>query len=313
MKNLFHLLFTFIILVSFNSYSQVSSNDLNKQLEAYVNALRQGESTKYVNWKNEEDSTILKALNILKNTTKDSLSNVRRQGYQWVKMAYLSVDDNNLKIDLVDVYVKGLNDDNESVSASVVDGLQQFSVDHFSKESRMLMVSDLNPRPSYYSELVLALAYVNEKSAIPPMIDHIRFEFKEMEQMEKWNVHIALSRLGEKPALDYIVKKAKALPVNDDIIYEIYPSLAFTRQKKAVDILVEIVFSEEKNCSSPDPDSSQKVLCGYRVLEMIAPIIKDFPLEYDSASGDLDVEDYPKALKKARKWLKKNRDNYEII
>lgn len=313
MKNLFQFLFTLFLLSSFTSFSQESSNDLNSRLEANIDAIRNAESANTINWMNEDDKTITAAFSTLKSATEDSLSSIRRQAYQWVKMAYLSANNNNLKINLVDVYVKGLKDENESISANIVSGLQQFSDDHFSKESRRLMVSDLNPRPSYYSELVLALAYINEESAITPMIDHIRYEFKEMDQMEKWNVHIALSRLGEQPALDYVVKKAKALPVNDDVIYEIYPSLAFTRQKKAVDILVEKVFSENKNCSSPDPDSSEKINCAYRVLEMIAPIIKDFPLEYDSASGDLAVEDYPKALKTAIKWLKKNRENYEII
>ncbi|MGM0579812.1 MAG: hypothetical protein ACQETL_03980, partial [Bacteroidota bacterium] len=94
---------------------------------------------------------------------------------------------------------------------------------------------------------------------------------------------------------------------------DIYPTLAFTRQKAAVDVLVEQVFNDEQNCSSPDPDSNQKITCAYRILEIIAPIIQDFPIPVDEATGDLDTDDYEEALQQSREWLEANRIDYSIV
>jgi len=305
----------FILLLlsfGFDGVSQ-SSSELKTQLESKINSIRLGETVGSINWKNETDFSIKQTLSFLENATTDSLVEVRSRIYRWVKMAYLSVDDEKLKVSLSNIYVGGLRDENVSIASNVARGLQQIKVDHFSSSSREIMISSLNPRPAYYSDLVLSLAYIDEKSAINPLIDDIRYEFKSMDQMEKWNVHIALSRLGEKPALDYIVKKARAIEINDDVIYEIYPSLAFTRQKEALNILVEQLYNESKNCSSPDPNSSNKITCAFRIMEILAPVIADYPISYDPISQDLMVDDYRKALKEVRKWFEKHRVDYVIL
>jgi hypothetical protein len=47
-------------------------------------------------------------------------------------------------------------------------------------------------------------------------------------------------------------------------------------------------------------------------MEYFAPVIKNFPLKTDVA-GEIKTDDYTKALKKARKWLKKHREDYEMV
>ena len=127
---------------------------------------------------------------------------------------------------------------------------------------------------------------------------------------DRWTAQLALARLGDQEALATVLARAKQQPVNDDVVYELLPDLVYTRQKAAIDYLVTIVHSEEKNCQSADPEAEQRILCGYRVLELLAPVIQDFPLTVD-ASGDLAVRDYPKALEEARRWLKEHAD-YQI-
>ena len=51
--------------------------------------------------------------------------------------------------------------------------------------------------------------------------------------------------------------------------------------------------------------------CGYRIMEYLAPVIKDFPLKTD-ASGDVITKDYEHALMQVREWLKNKGEHYVI-
>jgi hypothetical protein len=49
------------------------------------------------------------------------------------------------------------------------------------------------------------------------------------------------------------------------------------------------------------------MICGYRMMEFLAPIIIDFPYGV-TASGDLNTGDYESALLITRDWLKNNQN-----
>ena len=69
--------------------------------------------------------------------------------------------------------------------------------------------------------------------------------------------------------------------------------------------------SDQTNCHSADNDNPTSILCGYRIMEQLAPVIKDYPLTLD-ASGDVKTNDYKKSLELIRNWLKQNKDIYII-
>ena len=52
-------------------------------------------------------------------------------------------------------------------------------------------------------------------------------------------------------------------------------------------------------------------MCAYRVMEYLAPIIKDFPLEVDR-DNELNIDDYEKGLLVCRSWFKQHINDYEI-
>ncbi|MHC1702725.1 MAG: hypothetical protein AB9846_02345 [Tenuifilaceae bacterium] len=129
---------------------------------------------------------------------------------------------------------------------------------------------------------------------------------------EIWASYKALARLGDKDALDYCIKKIVALPVSDEVIDAIYPDLIYIHKKEAFDVLIKALHSDEKLCTSNNPNAEGKILCGYRIMELLAPEIVDFPVKI-LPSGDIDSEDYNKSLKKVRKWFMKNGNNYTIM
>jgi len=75
--------------------------------------------------------------------------------------------------------------------------------------------------------------------------------------------------------------------------------------------MIEVLMSDLANCESADNDNPTAILCGYRVMEQLAPAIKNYPLTLD-ASGDVKTNDYKKSLALVRKWFQENKDIYII-
>jgi hypothetical protein len=131
----------------------------------------------------------------------------------------------------------------------------------------------------------------------------------------RWASILALSRMGDTSATVDMMRRIRSRPVNDDMVYELLPDILYTRQREPVHYAVDQLYSDEKNCMSADAETEVPVLCGYRIMELLAPVIAAYPLQL-SAYGDLDVDDYEKALKNVREWFSENqaytilKDNY---
>ena len=126
----------------------------------------------------------------------------------------------------------------------------------------------------------------------------------------RWAALLALSRMGDATASQDILKRVKKAGINDDVVYDLFPDLIYTRNKELFAYLIEVLHSDEKNCTSAGENVS-KIPCAYRVMEMLAPIIKDYPLTLD-ASGDVNTKDYAAALQTVRTWFKQH-PNYTIL
>jgi hypothetical protein len=76
--------------------------------------------------------------------------------------------------------------------------------------------------------------------------------------------------------------------------------------------LQRIIQSNEQNCLSANADNEESILCGYRVLEYIAPVMIDFPLPVDEF-GELEIDDYEAGLTEVREWLVEQDGEYELV
>ena len=121
---------------------------------------------------------------------------------------------------------------------------------------------------------------------------------------------LALARMGDNYALEDVLKRIRKLPVNDDVVYQVFPDLVYTRQRATFDVLLQALNSDETNCESANAEVERKIPCAYRVMEMLAPAIQSYPLKVDE-SGDIDTNDYTEALKTVRDWFRAN-GNYII-
>ena len=272
----------------------------------YLNAIRQNQhpTTPKQLWQDAEQHS--ETLATLQPYYTDTLPTIRAQAYYLTKQVGTNSQDAALRQSAVSQLITGLQDEASGNVGRVHGYLTTFRPADFTTSSRQTIANLLNQRPPHFSRLLRLVGSLGMTQQIATLHNLL----PELSGRDRWAARLALARLGDQEAIATVLSRAKQFPVNDDVVYELLPDLIYTRQKEAIDYLVTIVQSDEKNCEPADPDASENILCGYRVLELLAPVIQDFPLTID-ASGDLAVNDYPKALQQARRWLKEHID-YQI-
>ncbi len=237
----------------------------------------------------------------------DTFATVRAQTYFLTKQVGTNSQDEAIRQRAVDRLTAGLRDEDSGISGRMHSYLTEFSSADFSPAARQSVSDLLVQRPAHLSQLLRLVGTLNLQEQTPTL----RSLLPNLSARDRWAAQLALARLGDTEALATVLDRAQRYPVNDDVVYELLPDLIYIRQKDATDYLVTIVQSDEKNCESADPEATENIRCGYRVLELLAPVIQDFPLAVGE-SGDLAVDDYPQALQQARQWLKQHPD-YQII
>ena len=236
----------------------------------------------------------------------DTLLIVRQQAYYLTYRKGNNASALERKI-AVSRLVKGIPDTNGGLTGQLLDYLQSFSVSDFDKESRNRIAEQLKYVDTpHYDTLVLLAGFIGV--GYDRLLEF--YHNPDWSVRKKWNIALALARMGNEEQTAWCVQKAKSAPVNNSLINNVLPDLIYTRQKEAIDYCVELLFSDEKLCASPNPDLSERIPCAYRIIELLAPAIEDFPVKVDPSIG-LESDDYPKTLQTVREWFKNNSD-YKI-
>jgi hypothetical protein len=282
----------------------------SKQIDSYFILIREGKSgnvpvSTLFNPKKENDvlSSVIPYLN-------DSLNEVRYAAYSLVASLGQQSTSPTFRQRVISTLISGWRDTDSGINGLVGSALQQFNQSDFTdsvKDTLRALVQDI---PPYYDKLVklcASLGMVEQITIIQSQIQSNSIKSKS----DKWAAYLALCRMGTVEAMAYVMARVKKLGINDDVVYEVFPDLIYTRQREAISYVVESLYSDAKNCESPNPEISEAIPCTYRVMEYLAPVIKDFPFAID-ASGDLEVQDYKTALTQVRSWFS-THPNYEII
>ena len=238
----------------------------------------------------------------------DSVDLVRLKAFEITRNIGIQSSDSIIRIKSVNILINGCNDINTGISGRVTDYLTEFKVQDFNDEAKNKLLNIILTKPAQFKKLILLAGFIKPQN-FEDKINELLLSTQNISKPERWSIHLALARTGNINEVTYVVSKIKKLTVNNDVVVDIFPDLIYIRNKLAIDYLVEILNSDEKNCSSPDPEKDEKIICGYRVLEYLIPIIKNFPLKL-KPSGDIDYN-YEEAIHIARKWFSENSD-YEI-
>jgi hypothetical protein len=187
--------------------------------------------------------------------------------------------------------------------------LTEFKKNDFSKTDQDTLYVIFKRKSAHLNVLIRLMGYLEIQSSKNDLFN--LSQESNLGRKDRWAAILALARMNDQQAIDGILNRIQRMPVSDAVVYEVFPDLVYTRRLEAVSYLVEALNSDAKNCESANSDNPERIPCAYRIMEMLAPIIENYPLK-QNASGDIETNDYPVALQKVREWFKINK-GYKIL
>ena len=294
---LFSILFIFSM-----SISSIYANAISDYFERFRETGNADNSAR-VSIINNHSTTDL--LNALEKFYADSVVSIRRQAYHLTYMKGMQ-DTDNMQL-VVTRLAKGLSESDSGLRGSIIGYLQEFPLSAFNQQAKSLIVSHLNhPNSPHFDQLILLAGFVGIGQN-----ELLRLSMNEdLPVRRRWNISLALARMGSEDALQSVIERVRRAPINSGMVSFLLPDLVYTRQRVALDYAVELLFIDEKLCQTANPDLSGAILCAYPIIELIAPVIVDFPIQIDPRIG-IDTDDYEKMLETVRTWFLENPD-FEI-
>lgn len=255
-----------------------------------------------------EKNKLERVLPAIDQSLSDSLVIIRQLAYQSLDVLHQVFEREIEHQQILGLQFKGLEDEVTDIQVISLDNISKMDPSWFTVPQKNKLIQMLRGQVVNGEVLIELVGKLGDLSAISAIK---KYSQPGQSPKLRWAAYLALARLGDYSAIATINDKVRNLDVNSDVVYNIVPGLIYTQQKELYDYLVEELNSEKRNCEPADPDQTRPINCAYRILEMLAPKIEDFPIGV-SASGDLDTRNYKQALQVARDWFAAN-PNYKIV
>lgn len=301
------------LLISVHTASAQSASKFRKLMKKSVKEIQKSKGKKSVSAYIFKEYFTAIPEDILKELPKyetDSLTNVRRLVYELYYQ--VSRKSNNAQIRQKGVLhlVKACKDTKLDLRIGSAKKLKYYKKEDFSEEAKTQLITYLSENKDIYKNTVRLIGFLDMNEQISKLNDLLNDTTIKNESI-RWEVRVTLSRLGDEEQTAYCTNLARSKGVNDRIIHYLLQDLIYTRQIEAFNYLLDILYSEAKNCRPANPDLYTPIVCGYRIMEILAPAIKDFPFETYPGTSQLKAKDYDNALEDVRQWFRDNTD-YEI-
>ena len=306
---MFKINFSFFILfiVSIDIIGQSVSKDLAQAVslihqQKYINGI-----TPFQKYINSSPSQLIKESEPY---LTDTLPAVRCFAYELINASAKKSNDKNVRQTAVFDLIMASKDKGAGIPGNTGKYLQQFNKDDFNSKSQDSIAAIINRGNGFLESLILISGYLQLSNLSADL--HAVLSNKNQNDKTKWAAHLALARLDDSQEINYCINLLKNRLLNDAVVYNMIPGLIYTHQKAIYDYLITILNSNEKNCLSPNPDNGQQIICGYRMMEFLAPVIVGFPLQTIDGVNQIKTDNYDQALKTARSWFVEHKDNYII-
>jgi len=202
--------------------------------------------------------------------------------------------------------IKQLSSSGGAEVHTVIKQLKGLPITDFTEQDRLQIANRLKP-DQYHLQGVIELAgFLQLRDSLDGM------DPKHLSTESLKNAHaLALVRSGDQKLRETMLSNIMKMAVDDAYVHQVAPMLIYTRQRDCIDHVLLQILSDQPSCSPSDPETNGQIVCGYRLMELVAPVLQDFPYSV-SKSGSLKVENYREALLAVRKWIKTNQSSYRI-
>lgn len=302
------IIFLFAIILAIQiSYGQTMS-DYKKTLTKNINKVNKSKgkvSISIIQFRNYNKTFPKKVYKSLNKYEKDTLANIRIFVYEMYNdIAQQSIDSTFRKAIVVRL-VKACADNDNSVRERVSNLLQSFNKNDFNKEAKKILTSYLSQSPEIFKNTARLCGYLDMTEVIPLINNKLK---DSLSRRVKWELKLTLARLGDDDKAYECTEFVRMQGINDRKIHYLFNDLIYTRNRIAFDYIIEELNNDELNCKPSNPYLSDNITCAYRIMELLAPYIKNFPYKIYPGTNQLIANDYDKALKNVRDWFSVNSD-----
>jgi hypothetical protein len=239
---------------------------------------------------------------------RDTIVSVRAKAYTITQLAGNNARESGVRQDAVSQLVRACKDKDSGNAGLALEYLTVFRKDDFTPVAKDSIRILVRRKSAHFDQLIRLAGFAQ----LTDLMENIRsYSLTGNTQTIRWAAIVSLARMNDAAATSEMMRRVQKLPVNDDVIYKIFPDLAYSRRQEAIAYMVEALNSDDRNCLSADAEKEEAIPCGYRIMEQLAPVIDGYPLELDK-SGDIKTKDYVAALKTVREWFVKHPD-YKIL
>lgn len=237
-------------------------------------------------------------------------SQQRYISYFYLQRIALGFDNIAAQSQLLDLFVRvGLKDADSGNRNAAIELLYAFPLVCYTTTIKNSIASYVVSREKPFSDFARLAGWAKIAQVEVSLLESLRLG--ELSNKETWEVHLALARIGNEESLQYCMHMIRNAGMNDLVVHSLVPEIIYLNQKEGVDYLLMKILDDDKFCSSPNPEIEININCAYRLMESVAPVIVDFPIDVD-ASGDLLVADYEEALTEVRVWIHEHYQTYQI-
>lgn len=249
-----------------------------------------------------------RAFEILQPLLGDSSERVALSAYQIVSHVSLRSAAPEVRANGISTLMAACNNARPSIRHNSLEMLKHFRKNEFPVAAKDSLRKCIQKEITPLEDLIKMAGFLHLSDMIPQMR---LWSQPGNPSPRRWAAMLSLARMGDSFAIREVMDRVKRLPVNDDLVYRIFPDLVYTRRSEAIAYMVEVLSNDQYECISADLEHERQIPCGYRVMEQLAPIIAHFPVQLDEG-GDLATDDYPGALEQSQQWFMLNK-TYTIL
>jgi hypothetical protein len=195
-----------------------------------------------------------------------------------------------------------------TVAASALKVMQTFERKSFSQNTKDDLMTYISEHAENRGEAILLLGFVGNQNDVGFLKSLAHYT--SLAKKDKYKVRLALVRLNDAVSVQEYLAELGNRQIDDALVSNVLPDLIYTHHPEVYKILLAELNNDVPACLSANNDSAEEILCAYRILEQIAPQIRDFPVTVDR-SGELNG-DYLQALQSARAWYVANATSFTI-